>query len=413
MPEIESLPPPTLPPVSNEPAIPASQIAPGATPAPIKKGSARERLSESLSKIAKGPPMPEAPKAADKAPEPKPGEKPAAETPDPKPGEKPAAAAPEKDSKGKVNPWKLVDEYKAKTGKLESELVEAGKRAIPKEKWDSMQGELETTRKRNEELEKHIAFTSYEKSKEFQDKYVAPYQAAWKRAGDDLKELTVDDGSGNPRPFSPQDILELVNLSLPKAREAAVQKFGEFADDVMAHRKEIRRLFDEQSTALSEAQKNSLETQKKQQEQWTKQQGETHTAVKETWEKANKSAMEDPNVGRFLKPIEGDSEWNTRLEKATKLADQAFGENALNPNLSPEQRQDVIERHAAIRNRSIAYSMLRHENSKLTAKTAALEEELKQFKSSEPGRAGAVPQKPNGELKGFARIRAGLEKIAK
>lgn len=419
------LPPPTLPPVSADQPIPASQIVPPKAaiqppkgPAKMpEKSAAKKSLSEALGKIAKGAPMPdtEPPKAAG-ADDSKAGDKVPGEGAEPPEGGKaPAAAIPvaEDGKKGKANPWKLVDEYKARVAKTEGELAEANKRAIPKERWDEMQGKLTATEKRAQELESEIVFTNYSKSKEYKEKYETPYNSAWGRATNELKELTVDDGNGNVRPFSAQDIVELLNLPLPKARELAVQKFGEFADDVMAHRKEIRQLFEQKQNALDEAQKTGLDREKQRREQFQQQHAALTKTVMETWEKSNKSAMEDPNVGRFLKPVEGDTEWNDKLTAATKLADEAFNANALDPRLTPEQRQEVIEKHAAVRNRSIAYSMLRHENTRLSAQIASLEKQLKEFKASEPDRGGSVPQPANGQPKGFDRIRQGLAKIAK
>jgi hypothetical protein len=378
-----------------------------------EKSAAKKNLSEALGKIAKGPPMPD----PEPPQTPEPDKAPAGGAEPPEAGKTPEGGAPavpaEDGKKPKVNPWKLVDDYKAKVAKTESELAEANKRAMPKEKWDEMQGKLTAAEKRNTELEQEIVFTNYSKSKEYQEKYEAPYKAAWGRATSELKELTVDDGSGSPRPFSAQDIVELLNLPLPKARELAVQKFGEFADDVMAHRKEIRQLFEQKQNALDEAQKTGLDREKQRREQFQQQHAALTKTVTETWEKSNKSALEDPNVGRFLKPVEGDAEWNGKLEAATKLADEAFNANALDPRLTPEQRQDVIEKHAAVRNRAIAYSMLRHENTKLSAQVKELEKQLKEFKESEPNRGGSVPQPKNGEAKGFDRIRQGLAKIAK
>jgi hypothetical protein len=186
------------------------------------------------------------------------------------------------------------------------------------------------------------------------------------------------------------------------------------ANDVMNHRNKIRELFDEQSSALEQARKDGSTREQAQREQWQGQLKEVQKVVMDGWKASNEKAMADPNVSRFLKPVEGDVEWNSRLEKATKLADQAFSENAMTPGLTPEKRAEIVERHAAVRNRAIAYSMLRYENTKHEALIKELQEELKGFKASEPPAAGSTP--PPGtppQPKGMAGIHAALEKIAK
>lgn len=335
----------------------------------------------------------------------------------PKEGDEPpaAAAAPpaETGKSAKPNPWKLVDEYKAKLAKAEADHLETSKRAISKVEWDTKVAEFEAVAKRAKELEEEIIYTNYSKSKDFKDKYQAPYNSAWKRAMADLSDLTVD-VDGQPRKIGANDMLELVNMTLPKAREAAEQLFGTMANDVMNHRNKIRELFDDQSAALDEARTNGATREKARMEQFQSQQKEVQKVVLDGWKASNEKAMADPNVSRFLKPVEGDTEWNSRLERATKLADQAFSENAMTPGLTPEKRSEIVERHAAVRNRAIAYSMLRYENTKHEARIKELEAELAGFKATEPEAAGSTP--PAGtppQPKGMAGIRAGLERIAK
>jgi hypothetical protein len=325
-------------------------------------------------------------------------------------GEEPATD-PKTGKPPKTNPWKLVDEYKAKLAKAEADQLEISKRAIDKTEWQKTQERLAAQEKRNQELEDEIRYVNFSKSKEFADKYQAPYEAAWKRSMTDLKDVVIND-NGQQRTLQAQDVLALVNMPLQKARETAEEMFGSLANDVMNHRNEIRRLFDEQSQALEDARKNGSTRDQERQRQFQEQNQQLTRTVTETWKKANETALADPAVGKYLKPVEGDAEWNSRLERATKLADQAFGENSLAPGLTPEQRSQIVARHAAVRNRSIAYSMLRYENSNLSKKLADAEAKLKAYQTNEPPAGGSV-QQPNGEVKGFDRIRQGLAKIAR
>ncbi len=391
-----------------------SQIpAPAAPPAPPAPGSAKSKMIETLKSRAKPepsangePPALTSPHAKESAKEP---EKPPVSEPVTPPTEEPTAT--EADKK-KVNPWKLVDEYKAKVAKAEAEKLELSKRAIPQDKWEETQKRLEAESKRNQELEEHIKFVDYSKSNEFKEKYQAPYDAAWKRAMGELGELTVETEDGN-RALAPADLLELVNMTLPEARARAEQVFGSFANDVMQHRKEIRSLFDQQNAALESAKKGSLEREKQMLEQSERQRTEVLSELKEVWTKANESALADEKYGKFFKPEEGDEQGNQRLAKGFELADRSFAEDPFAKGLTPEQRREITQRKAAVRNRCAAFGKLHHLNSQLEQKVATLAKELEQYKASSPSTGGRASPAPNSKPGGFASLADELRKRAK
>lgn len=390
---------PTPAPASAPPASPPTQpsihvttssvVDKGPAPAAPKKGSAQERMFEDLRKRAGAQPAPktdEPPKQV--APEPKTDEGTApTETP---PEATDVSTAPEK--KGKVSPWKLVDEHKAARLKAEMELADLRKTMVEPSKAKEIEEKYSAAEKRLQELEQEIRFVNYAKSKEYQEKYEAPYQAAWKKAMSDLGELTLQDPvSGQERPLEPRDILSLVNMDLRSARTKAVELYGEFADDVMAHRKEIRNLFEAQHQALEEARKGGAERDA----QLAKQrQEQVESMVKEitaTWSEANQRAVSDERFGKFLKPIDGDEEGNRRLAKGFEMSDRAFRVSPLDPDLTAEQRADVIRLHAAVRNRSAAFGRIAYHNAQLEAKIAALTDELNKFKNAQPGTGASRP----------------------
>lgn len=398
------------------PEIKVSQMTPSASPA--KPGSARARMNAELRK--KGTlGAPQAPEPTE-APTVAPAATPPAETPPAPAGDEAAApaaeAAPAVDPKtgkpAKVNPWKLVDEYKAKTAKLEAELVESGKRAIPKEQWEASQQKMTATEKRAQELEDEIRYVNYSKSKEFQDKHQVPYEASWKRAMGDLKDVQIQDGDIE-RTMNATDLLELVNMPLQRARAEAEKIYGPIANDVMNHRNEIRRLYDEQASALDEARKNGSAREKERTEKFQREYGEMSKRNTEHWQKSNEAATRDAKYGKFFTPVEGDEHGNQRLAKGYELADRAFSENPTNPGLTAEQQRSIIERHAAIRNRAAAFGRLVYQNEQHTARIAELEKELKEFKTTVPPLGGSLTPATTPEATGFSRIRAGLEKIAK
>ena len=357
-----------------------------------KPGEAKSRLFDSLRAKAK-------PTNAPADPTPAPVATPQADTTAPKtedvetpttettPASEPSP--PTKDKSAKVSPWKLVDEYKGKVAKLEAEIAKAGdsaKLSSEVERLTKRAAELEAKTK---EYEDEIRFTNYSKSEEFKTKHVEPYTKAWQRAMGELKELTVMDPATNQqRAISVQDMVELVNMPLPKAREAAVQVFGDFADDVMAHRKEIRNLFESQQAALEEARKTGAEREKTTMEQRQQQQTALQKTIQETWTSENEAASKHEKYGKYFRPIEGDEEFNQRLSKGFELADRAFSENPSDPRLTQEQRASIIRRHAAVRNRAASWGAIRTHLEKAQSRIAELEKELKQYQESGPETGG-------------------------
>jgi hypothetical protein len=306
------------------------------------------------------------------------------------PAEKPEAAPkkePEDDklppeARGKdgklAGPWKLVKQYETKLREATSRLVELEAKVPDAAKAEAAAKRLEAAEKRAAELEDHMRFLDYSKSEEFRTKYQQPYEEAWQKATGELAELQVlnEDGSV-ARQATAQDLLALANMPLGEARKMANQMFGDAADDVMAHRRRVRDLSDAQSKALEDARKNGGERLAK-----TKADHEARQAeVAKLWKEFSSADAEKYD---FLKPKPEDDEWNERLTKANSLVDRAFAENPHDPKLTPEQRAQVVRRHAAVRSRAIAYSGLKLENSRLRAQLAAKEKELAQFSASAP-----------------------------
>jgi len=304
------------------------------------------------------------------------------------------AKPPEKlvDEKGKpvdpkkVSPWKLLDQFKGRLTATEKENVELKERLskVP----DITR--LETIDKRNKELEEEIKYHNYAKSQEYQEKYQKPYEDAWTKAISDLGELEVlaEDGSAS-RKATASDLISLARLPLGEARKLANQMFGDSASDVMMHRQKIRDLSDAQNRALEEAKKSGNDRQ----EQYAAKMQSVVKEVSTLWEKFN---TEDASKYEFLKPREGDDEFNTKLTKAQTLVDTAFSTNATDPNLTPEQRAQAVRAHSAVRNRAIAYSALKLENARLQKQIKERDEKLKAYENSEPtgGSAGGATGKP-------------------
>lgn len=392
---------------------------------PAKPGSARAKIFGDLQKkvgIEPPPPVTPAPrkpasevaKPEDAAHTPEGGEP--AVSPDGKASPPEGATDPKtQDVKpAKANPWKLLDEYKGRLAKAEKDLAYTKSLILPEADRKTYYERISKSEARVKELEDEIRFVDYRKSAEFNEKYQKPYEDAWHRAMAELKEIHVTDVEGNTRQASADDLLQLVNLPLGQAREVADAAFGKFADDVMNFRKELRSLFDAQNAALEDAKKNGEEREKQRQEQAQRSKTELNSQVYKLWKAENEKALAHEKYGSYFKPREGDQEWNQRLAKGSELVDRAFAENPLNPNLTAEQRADIIKRHAAVRNRAASWGAIRYENETLKARIATLEKELAEFNKSTPPNGGTTPgESAPGQPHGRAAMMGALQKLAK
>lgn len=411
--------PAPIPEVKSAPAAPTPQITPVAQPdaknllpASEQAGSHKSRLFEDMEKIAskdEGAKPDSDPKVETQAG----NEEPQKTGAEDSPASAPVPAAGEKGKK--VSPWKLVDQYKSKVAELEKQVAGAGINATAVQDKERLSARVQELQTKLNDYEQEFRFVNYAKTSEYQEKYQKPYEKAWKDAINEFKELTVEDGAvpGGVRPIAAQDLMEIVNLPLAKAREAAEAKFGSFADDIMGHRKEIRRLFEAQSAALEDAKKNGAERDRLRSEQMQQMTQGAHRMIGETWQKAGEEAVKHEKYGKYFAPVEGDQDGNQRLAKGFELVDRAFAENPLDPRLTPEQRQEIVRRHSAVRHRAAAFGRMVSQLEKAQTTIKHLTEELSQFKQSQPKVGGTQ----NGERASTARTRkdeifGALDKLA-
>jgi len=384
-----------MPPVVRAP-IPTAEGAPKVVD-DGKKPS--EKLFENLRGLAKDPNAPEEATKTPKTPKTEADDEPAdellGETEKKNPGtsEVEAEKTPEVIDKKKVNPWKVIDEHKKARSQLEAEVADLKKLVANPETRKAEVERLSAIEKRNQELEETIKFVDYSKSKEFTEKYQKPYEAAWTRAMSELKELTVEDtATGETRSMAPADLLDLVNLPLLKAREKADELYGAAANEVMAYRKEIRGLYEQQSQALDQARKSGVEKHQQDTAQHAQKMQALQAETSKHWEAVNKAILENETTGPYFRPVEGNDEINGRLEKGYKFVDETMAMNPLNPSLTPEQRQDAIKRHASLRHRAAAFGRMRHEVETLRKQYAEVRKKLTQFEGSVPNFGGDSKQ---------------------
>jgi hypothetical protein len=291
--------------------------------------------------------------------------------------------------------WKLVQSYKKEAKALKKELAElrgaSGNVPQIQEQLKSAGERAEAAEKRVKELSDHMRFVDYQKSDDFVKNHQQPWERACAKAAKDLSGLNLQDANGNARKATINDLMSLCSMELGQAREQADAWFGSSADDVMDHRRKLNELVESQQLALEDAKKNGEERWKTQTESYQKLQNETASL----WQKFNNEAAQKYE---YLKPKEGDEEFNSKLTHGKSLVDKAFTGNALDPKLSAEDRAKLVQAQVAVRNRAIAYSTLKLENKRLQAKLSEHEKALKEFQGSEPttgrGKNAAAPTTP-------------------
>jgi Skp family chaperone for outer membrane proteins len=412
---IVDTPPPSPPPAPTR-TVMASSIPNPVEPTEPKKGSAMERMRESLRAKAKADPNAEPSPVVPSPPAPKAGEPPT--PPAPPTGaepnvENPAGSAPTPPAPKKMTLGQALDNYKKRNKELETELSELKTKTANVDA-KALSERASALEARNKELEEEIRYVNYQKSQEFTDKYKTPYDNAWKRAMDDLKEVVIPTENGEGRAVTGNDMLEIVNMPLAKARQVAREVFGEMAEEVLGHRREIKKLFDEQSEALKEARTNGEAREKARNEQVTKLSTEIKDYVKNNWDKANSDLQADAKWGTFFKPIEGDAEGNQRLAKGYELVKRAFEENPNDPRLSAEQRLAIIRRHSAVFNRAAGFGRLAWKNEQLTSENADLKKKLADLEGTTPpaGGGNGNPVVVSSSGSAWDRVRGDLSKYA-
>lgn len=249
--------------------------------------------------------------------------------------------------------------------------------------------------KRNADLEQRIQFLDYEQSEEYQTKFNQPHIKAWERAMADLNEMQVEDSEGTARAAKPEDLMYLTGLPLGEARKKANAMFGDSADDVMFHVREVRRLAEAQRSALDEAKKNSVERAKTAQTELVRK----RTEAIQQFDTANKELS--TRYPGFFAEKEGDADGNGLLKKGFALADLMFRPDKVEADLLPASfkaemaskgrlsPQNIVRLHALIRNK-----VANHD--RLALRLGSALKELKQVKKALADYEGSAPPEGGG-----------------
>jgi hypothetical protein len=343
----------------------------------------------------------------------------------------PAAGAPAPAKPGRVNPWKLVDEHKAARASLEAEVTRLKAAIVPEADATKLTERATKAEQRAKELEDHIRFVDYQQSSEFKEKYQQPYEQAFARVVNELQDVPITDANGNVRAANANDFWAVLNAGNGvQARQIASDLFGpEFANDIMAYRREVKGLLDARQNALETERKNGADRIKQMTEQQQRQAGEISKFNETTWSQVEAALQKDAEISPFIslrKPAkEGDEltpedkEWNDALTAGFKLIDENWPKNPNDPKLTPAERQDIIKKRVAIKYRAAAYSAVRKEVVSLRKQLAEVHKELAQYRETEPNAGGSQPggggtpaTEQHGAAGTAARLRAFAERRA-
>lgn len=251
---------------------------------------------------------------------------------------------------------------------------------------------LTAAEERAAKLEEQLKFTNYEKTDEFNQKFGKPFERAWNRIIKTISELPQTNPDGSVRRGTNQDLAALMQMERPEARRAAKEWFGdEDYQDVMKYRDDLLQMRLEADAAVEEWRKNGEARSAEEKAKAVQEQQKAAAAQKQASELWQKNILAlDEKYPKWFKPIEGDDEGNKMLETGTALANQLFSDHSTWPM---EKR---VAFHAAVHRKVAGFDRLALQNHRLTKRVSELEEELKQYSSSEPGVGDHRPRAGGG-----------------
>jgi hypothetical protein len=306
----------------------------------------------------------------------------------------------------KPNNWKVLNESlaseRATVARLQKELTETRNRIAPEKDATILTERATKAEARAKELEDQIRYKDYESSTEFQEKYHGPYVKAWERAMKDLKGVPVIESDGiTQRAMTAEDIQTLVGLDTAAAKAAAKNMFGDFAQEAMVARKQIRDLLEVRNDALESEKKNGATRVQQEQEIQKLRLKAAETEVITLAKTVYDEMLANDKISGDIKPIavpEGqqatpeEKKHNDALTRGFSQFDKFW---RLDPKgaKSAEERKAIIENQLAIRHRSAGFGPLKIQRDALKKRVTELETELTQYRST-------TPAPPGGQARG-------------
>lgn len=293
---------------------------------------------------------------------------------------------------------------------------------------------LKSLEKRNAELEQHMGLVDYEKTTEYQTKYIQPFNEQWNRTQEIFNQLEVTeripdgvDDMGEPkfkeqmRPATPEDLLELARLPLGKMAKRTKELFGESSSLVLNQIVEIGTLWDVKERAKKEAQTKAGEWQSQRSLEMQNRQKTLAT----TWTDINKDL--EAKFPKAFKVEETNAEDKAAHTKGFAMADLLFlGNQALTPEQvealpngfkdtvkagKPLSEVQKVQLHALARLKIANHDRLVTRLKARDARIAELEKSLADYEKSEPAADKAGEGAATGEKDFFSQVEEDLEKL--
>jgi hypothetical protein len=346
----------------------------------------RQRKPEPVSQAA----LPTPPKKEDKPVEAKVEDKPEGKKADAKGDKLPVGRPPTTKAQ---ETWANLKE---RARVAEARVKEYETQRVPEQERTSITQRMEQIQKRNDELENHIRFTNYEQSTEFKAKYQDPYESRLADAITELSQIPVTGIDGNVRAATQDDLFELINLDPVKRLAVAKEKFGDLAQEVIDHAKDVRNLLITRNKALDEAKVKGKERETQQSELMTRQMKAFEGKVREWYYAAEAEWNKDPDAklfdtitredGKELTPEE--TEHNKLVEKGKALS--AWVSKHPKDAKTPEEAAEIVRKQYAILKRAIHFAPLRRLYKAVVKERDALKKENDQYRGTTPTTAGRI-----------------------
>lgn len=293
---------------------------------------------------------------------------------------------------------------------------------------------LTALEKRNAELEQHMGLVDYEKTSEYQTKYVQPFNDQWNRTQAIFDQLEVTeripdgvDDMGEPkfkeqaRAATPEDLLELARLPLGKMAKRTKELFGESSSLVLNQIVEIGKLWEVKERAKKEAVTKAGEWQAQRVLEFQNQK----KTIASDWVDTNKELEE--KFPKAFKPEEGNVEDKVAHTKGSAIADLLFlGNKALSseqiealPNGFKETVKagkllsglQQVQLQALGRLKILNHDRLLAAKQKDKARISELEKSLADYERSEPAADKAGEGGHVGEKDFFEQVESDLDKL--
>lgn len=298
---------------------------------------------------------------------------------------KPAEAAP---AEGKrPSPWQLVHKYEGELKELKKQLEEKSKPVDDVEKKSLLEYKAKLE-ERTKQLEEELEYSSFERSDKYKIQYETPFVDAFVAGRNKASSVKVSDGNGSVRQGTPEDFDAIMRITDDDAAaDRATELFGAKAPLVLFHVERVKELNAAKNKAIEDYRTKGGERFKKAQEehQTTQRQHEEQAkALADEFTNARKAAIEK---FEWLKPKEGADARNQALSKELDLVDRAFSDGQpLKEGQKPLSGIELAKLRAAMANKAVGFAVFRHEYKEAQAKISELEEKLKQYEESEPGK---------------------------